>query len=183
MKKNITILGALLLSTIGFSQVIISDDLGTATDKTSVLLEFANTDDRGLALPMVRTLPSAPTEGTILLDATTAGTARVKYYNGTWVDLSGQGGDVTSALANQPITNGTTVKDEGKAIIGSENSSADGVLVLESANKAMVLPVVTDYLNIKNPAPGMMAFLKPTTGSAHYRLIVFNGQTWSFWKP
>ena len=34
-----------------------------------------------------------------------------------------------------------------------------------------------------SPDAGRMAFLKPATGLEHYRLIVFNGSKWSFWKP
>ncbi len=201
MNKNIIIATFTLCSAFSSAQVIIGDATGTAasTDKASVLLEFANTNNKGIVVPTVRTKPSGTglVQGTIILDSSvldtsnnpTTNKARVKFYNakntsvdGGWVDLSGQDGDVTTFLANQPATS-ATVTDTGKTIIGATSSSAEGVLVLESSTKAMVLPVVTDYANIKNPAPGMMAFLKPATGSAHYRLIVFNGSKWSFWKP
>ena len=85
MKKII----ATIFLTMMFSanaQVIIGDAVGTAPVKTSVLLEFALGQNKGLILPYVRTMPATPTEGTILLDASTATTARVKYYNGSWVD-------------------------------------------------------------------------------------------------
>lgn len=189
--KNIIITTLFLYASYANAQVIIGNtDGGPETNKSSVLLEFARSDNKGIVVPTVREKTSiTPTQGTILLDATDASKARVKFYNGKntsvdngWVDLSGQDGVVTSFLADQPVTT-TAVSDKGKAIIGASSSTADGVLVLESNTKAMVLPIVTDYTNIKNPAPGMMAFLKPSTGSAHYRLIVFNGTKWSFWKP
>lgn len=185
--KKIFITAFLTCSFIAYSQVIIGDNTGTATDKSSVLLEFAANQNKGIVLPTVRTKPSGTglAEGTLILDGSTPTAARVKYYNARnmsvdngWVDLSGENGDVSSFLSNQP-----TASDAGKAIIGANTSAADGVLVLESASKAMVLPVVTSYTDIKNPAPGMMAFMKPVSGSRHYRLIVFNGTKWSFWKP
>ena len=57
MKKIIT---TLLLTTmfIANAQVIIGDAVGTTTVKTSVLLEFAANQNKGLILPYVRTIPS-----------------------------------------------------------------------------------------------------------------------------
>lgn len=176
MKK---ILGLLSLSLITFSsaQVIIGDGVGTATTKTSVLLEFANTNDKGIILPYVQTLPVNPTEGTIILDAVSSINARVKYFNGAWIDLSSQDGNVTTALDAQPsITEAT----DAKSIIGAATSTANGVLVLESATKAMVLPQVSDVQNIVNPAPGMMVYVNKEGAK---RLAVYNGSKWSFWKP
>lgn len=190
--KKIIILSLLALSSSAFSQVIIGDAVGTATDKTSVLLEFAaqasgSNTGKGIILPYVRTLPTAaPTmvEGTIVLDASTPTAARIKYYNGNttsgtngWVDLSGQDADVTTILASQPT--GVT-ETNSKAIIGASSSSADGVLVLESTTKAMVLPTVSDVKEIPSPSPGMMVYINKTGAK---RLAVYNGSKWSFWKP
>ena len=177
-----------LLFLAGFAsanaQVIVGDDVGgPALDKSSVLLEFANTSDRGIIVPYVTTavLPTTFAGGTILLHAPTPSTttARMKYYNAvtsTWVDLSEQDGVVTTALSNQP----SGVTETGKSIIGASSSPADGVLVLESSNKAMVLPIVNDTNQIINPSPGMMVYLNKTGAK---RLAIFNGTIWSFWKP
>ena len=78
MKKNIMTIFT-VISVGAYSQVIIGDNVGTASDKTSVLLEFANTNNKGIILTYVRTLPSAPTEGTIVLDSSIPTAARVKY--------------------------------------------------------------------------------------------------------
>lgn len=177
-----------LLILVGFAsanaQVIIGDATGgPALDKSSVLLEFANTNNRGIIVPYVTTtvLPSTFAGGTILLHAPTPSTttARMKYYNAVtsnWIDLSGQDGVVTTALTNQP----SSITETGKSIIGAPSSLADGVLVLESSNKAMVLPIVNNTNQIINPSPGMMAYLNKTGAK---RLAVFNGTKWSFWKP
>lgn len=175
MKKLIL---SIFLATVSFAnaQIIIGDAVGTALVKTSVLLEFAAGQNKGIIVPYVRTMPATPAEGTILLDASSSTTARMKYYNGTWQDLSGQDGNVTAALANQP----TNITETGKSIIGATSSSADGVLVLESATKAMVLPIVADVQNIPSPSPGMMVYINKFGTK---RLAVFNGTRWSYWAP
>lgn len=179
--KNILFIATLAVSGTAFSQVVIGDKVGTAADKTSVLLEFANTNNKGIILPYVRTKAVTPTEGSIILDASSATDARVKYYNGTWVDLSGQGADVTTVLASQPTQTEVTETNIAKAIIGASASAVtDGVLVLESNTKAMVLPQVSDVNNIPSPSPGMLVYVNKAGAK---RLAVFNGSKWSFWKP
>lgn len=173
-------------SSLAFSQVIIGDAVGTATNKTSVLVEFSK-ENKGLVLPYVRTLPTPAkglVEGTILLDASSTGASRIKVYDGNttagtqgWTDLSGRDGNTTSQLANQP----TLAEDtNSKAIIGANSSSAAGVLVLESTTKAMVLPQVADVNDIPKPAPGMMVYVNKAGAK---RLAVYNGTVWTFWKP
>jgi hypothetical protein len=191
MKK---IIATIFLGSIAFAnaQVIIGDAVGTAAVKTSVLLEFAANQNKGLILPYVRTKSLTPTEGTILLDASepsgTPGTqARVKYYAGSvkgWVDLSGQDANLnsTNVLANFATEQPSTITETAtsKAIIGAQTTAADGVLVLESTTKAMVLPTVADVQNIPSPSPGMMVYINKTGAK---RLAVYNGSKWSFWKP
>lgn len=174
MKKLISIVFFVIFFSAN-AQIIIGDDIGTASNKTSVLLEFAANHNKGIIVPYLRSLPATPTEGTIILDASNASAARVKYYNGSWQDLSGQDANVNPALTVQPIG----ISETGGTIIGADNSAADGVLVLESTTKAMVLPIVTDVQNIPSPSPGMIVYVK----GVNKRLAVFNGAKWSFWKP
>lgn len=176
MRKILSIF-ALAASQIFFSQVILGNNVGTAINKKSVLLEFANSNNKGIILPYVRTLPSSPTEGTIVLDASDGTKARVKYYNGTWTDLSGTDANITSELSTQPII---TEDSSSKVILGSDTSTANGVLVLESDTKSLVLPIVDDVNKIPSPSPGMLVFVNKTGAK---RLAVYNGAYWSFWKP
>lgn len=171
--KNIFVLAFLLKSFFMFSQVIIGDKVGTATDKTSVILEFSTKENRGIVLPYVTELPKNPVGGTLVLDATNPKAARVKYYNSEkWVDLSGNDGVVEQNLLPSPLHNGTV-------IINASKSPADGALILEDSTKAMVLPMVKDYTDIISPAPGMIVYIKKKGAE---RLAVFNGTKWSFWK-
>lgn len=186
LQNNLLITILSLASACMYSQIIIGDAIGTApaNNKQSVLLEFANTNNKGIILPYVRTTPATPSEGTIILDASVPTVARVKYYNantspgtGGWVDISGQDANITAVLATQPVG---VNESAAKAIIGSDISAADGVLVLESTTKAMVLPIVSSTNNIINPSPGMMVYIN-TTGAK--RLAVYNGAKWSYWMP
>lgn len=175
--KNIIIPIFALISSLSYAQVIIGDETGTATNKTSVLLEFSKAQNKGLILPYVKTLPTAPAQGTIILDASTPTAAKVKYFNGTWQDLSIDGGDVSSHLTQQPAT--PAAANNAKVIIGANTSTADGILVLESTTKAMVLPTVSSTNDIINPAPGMMVYVSNRTTNEKL-LAVFDGNTWSF---
>ena len=186
---------------MGSAQVIISGTNGTATNTTSVLLDFKQ-ENKGIILPYVRTMSATPTAsvepGTILLDASTATTAAVKFYapgNATadangWVDLSsGNKGDLTTALGKQPTTAQVTELANARAIVGASTTTAKGgVLVLESDGtatgaKAMVLPQVAKTDDIINPAPGMMVYVNGVTPTFNKRLAVFNGAKWTYWAP
>ena len=189
VSKHILSILAIAASSTAFSQVIIGDDVGTvpAGQKTSVLLEFALGQNKGIILPYVRTLPTGTglVEGTILTDATDQQNATVKFYNGGtrnngWYFLNAnKNGNITSALSTQPDASQITEDANAKAIIGASSSSADGVLVLESADKAMVLPMVNSTNDIPSPSPGMMVYLNGT----NKRLAVYNGIYWAYWAP
>lgn len=184
--KNIFSILTLMVSCTAFSQVVIGSDVGTAADNTSVLLDFASGQKKGIILPYVRTLPAAGTglsEGTIVLDASDPSKAKVKSYNGTagWFDLSnGNEADVTTAMAIQPGAANVAENIGSKAIIGSRSSAAEGVLVLESSTKAMVLPMVNTTDEVADPAPGMVVYVNKAGAK---RLAVYNGAGWTYWKP
>ncbi len=180
--KKILISSVFLFPLVAQAQVGIGKNAEVKETETSVLLKFGDENNKGIILPYVTTLPESATPGTILLDASDPAKARVKYNNGSetspWTDLSGMDGNVTEELKTQPAT---TEEASSKVIIGANTSSADGVLVLESASKAMILPIVTDVQNIPSPSPGMMVYVKGDNGNK--RLAVYNGTVWSFWMP
>ncbi|AZA93614.1 Uncharacterised protein [Chryseobacterium nakagawai] len=179
MKKYLfSILAVIAISALN-GQVIIGGTNGIAPNKASVLLEFEG-QNKGIIIPYTRTLPASPAEGTLLLDVSNESQARVKYYNGSWTDLSGQDANVASEMTIQPTSAQVFEQNNTKAIIGSNVSSAEGVLILESSTKAMVLPTVDSTDNIPDPSPGMIVYINKT-GSK--RLAVFNGNKWSYWMP
>lgn len=176
--KKLLILSSVFLISNWNAQVIFGDAVGTATNKTSVLMEFANTGNRGMILPCVTNKTAITTPGSMILDATVRTAAKIQYYNGTtWFDLSSaQTADVSTFVASQPVA---LEKPNSKVVIGSETSTADGILVLESSTKAMVLPVVSSHHNIVNPSPGMMVLVN---GGGIKTLAFYNGSKWAFWN-
>jgi len=140
------------------------------TTGVSSILDFATGTTNGIILPAVESLPTSPANGTFLLDKTDQ---KIKMYqNGAWIDLSGIG-NITGVV---PYSG--TVNNGKKTIVGSRTTTVDGVLVLESPNKALVLPQVSNpHLTVKGPYPGMMCYDTITKS-----LAVFDGRVWNFWK-
>ena len=125
---------------------------------------------------------AALTEGTLVLAASNQAKEKVKFYNGTasWFDLSnGHEANISSAMAIQPTAANVTENTAAITIIGSNSSPADGVVVLESATKAMILPIVSKTDDVPDPAPGMMVYINKAGAK---RLAVYNGAGWTYWK-
>src|SRR5690606_13996774 len=138
---------------------------------------------KGIILPAVTTLPASPANGTFVCD-TTDNKVKVFYLDaddgavGSWHDLTGteEAGSFDYSDILNHITN-TDDTGEG-TIIGDDESSAEGVLVLESSDKAMILPkVASPHVNVKSPYPGMMCYDTLTDS-----LAVFDGTNWYFWR-
>lgn len=189
-KKILTTAFALTAS-LAFSQVAIGKDNVT---NTSVSLEFG-TGSKGIVLPWITAEANVAgaVSGTMVLDTDDK---KMKYLkDGTWFNLSGnlvfpltvknyENNYVTyTDFANidtslqAPLTEQATAK----VAIGTDGATdtTPGILVLTDKDKAMILPKVdSPHINIKNPAPGMMAY-----DTEKRVLAVFNGTVWTFWKP
>ncbi len=141
-------------------------------DGNSALLDFASGTTKGIILPAVDAAPvtlSVQNNGTLLFDKTDK---KVKMWeNGSYVELSDEGD------SSEIVTNTSSEIGEG-VIIGTETSNAVGVLILESTDKALILPrVINPHLNIKSPYPGTICY-----DIASKTLAVFDGSAWHFWK-
>jgi hypothetical protein len=145
-------------------------------EKTSVdgsgLVDFPSGTTKGIILPQVtdNTTMTNVAEGTFVFDGTTS---KIKYYSGTaWIELTGQAGTSRALLA------GAESNQSKGVIIGAADSPAEkGVLIMESQDKAMILPkVVNPAVNVKSPSAGMMCY-DPVA-----KLVCFyNGTNWAFW--
>ncbi|MCD0454776.1 hypothetical protein LPB85_04865 [Chryseobacterium sp. LC2016-27] len=150
-----------------------------SVSNSSVSLEFAETQNRGMILPWVTSVGAVTgvVDGSFVYDLSDH-KVKVKYAAG-WKDLSV---DLTGATGTAvQIQNDATENPDAKVSIGAPTTAAPaaGILVLEDQTKAMVLPrVASPHLNIIDPAAGMMVY--DTTAK---QLAVFNGTVWSFWKP
>ncbi|MGE8525145.1 hypothetical protein [Chryseobacterium rhizosphaerae] len=144
-----------------------------AIGKTEVngdgILDFGNLP-KGIVLPLLQVLPDNPVNGTFVVDRNDT---KVKVFsNGNWLMLTDVTGNSTGRVEN--LSN-----DVGKGvIIGNPLSTADGVLILESQNKALILPKVENpHLNIPNPAIGTICY-----DSISKSLAVYDGNEWHYWK-
>ncbi len=160
---------SLALCSIALSQTAIEKK---TTDVSSVL-DFASGTTKGIILPAVETLPATPANGTFLFDKV----AKIvkMYQNGAWVDLSGVG----ETAGTVPLAPYSGTVDNGKqTVMGARSTTADGVFVLESSDKALVLPKISNpHLNVKSPYPGMMCY-----DTDRKALAVFDGKVWNYWK-
>lgn len=159
-----------ILSLCAIHSVNAQSAIEKKTAATSSILDFATGTTKGIILPAVETLPTTPANGTFLLDKNDQ---KIKMYqNGAWVDLSAIGNTTSVVPYSGSADNGK------KTIIGNKTTAADGVLVLEATDKALVLPnVANPQLTVKSPYPGMMCY-----DTVSKSLAVFDGKLWNFWK-
>ena len=184
--KNLFNIIICLFGINSFAQIIVGDVNNTSTNKTSVLMDFERTNNRGILLPSVNSTTTISTAGTLVLDATTPSSSEFKLKkNGTsWFSYSRNNGNASAITSNRPSINDYST---AKVVVGADTSTVDGALVLESTTKAMVLPVVSSLNNIANPSPGMMVFLDKNTCTNYSTpcedkfLAFFNGTEWSIW--
>ncbi|MGE8527667.1 hypothetical protein [Chryseobacterium rhizosphaerae] len=166
MKKIIIITG-LLCAIVTSAQ--------TAIDKNQAdgdgILDFAANTTKGILLPIVETLPADAVGGTILMDKNDR---IVKMKVGAvWTPLS-DAGSVDGAVFN---TN-EEIPGQNRIIMGASETAAPGVLVLESSDKALILPKVANpNINVKSPYPGMVCY-----DTVSKNMAVFDGLKWSYWK-
>ena len=166
--KNIII--ALFISNCYFSQVAIEK---TTVDGSGIL-DFPLLTTKGIILPNVTnsSLMTPVTRGTLVYDNTTK---NAQYYDGAWKTLN-----ILSAAdnASTPLPGSDLPNTKVGVIIGKQSTTAEGVLVLESDTKALILPKVeSPVANIKSPVAGTMVY-DPTKKI----MAIYNGKDWSFWK-
>jgi hypothetical protein len=160
------------LSFFAFS-IFINAQIGIEKETVdgSGLMDFPGGTTKGIILPQVtnNTTMTEVSAGTLVFDGATA---KTKYYDGaSWIEMTGENGI-------SPTLTVSSEKDVTKGIIvGSPDSTAKGILVFESNDKALILPKVNDPVNnIKSPAAGLICY-DPDT-----KLVCFyNGTNWSFW--
>lgn len=165
--KNIILLTGLLLTGLTNAQISISKE---NVDGDGIL-DFALNTTNGIILPIVETLPNDAVAGTILMDKNDK-ILKMRDASG-WIALSDAG-----SISNATFNVNPEVPGPNRVIIGSPVTSVPGVLVLESTNKALILPKVSQpHINVKTPYPGMICY-----DTVSKTMAVFDGLKWSYWK-
>lgn len=179
MKYNILTLILTLSFTLTEAQIIIGKN---NIESPNIILDFdydGGNNKRGIILPAVTELPDTPANGTFVFD-TTDNTVKVFYLNNLnvaeWVDLTGHEG--SGSFDTDTRNHLVATEETGDGTIIGADDGAEGVLVLESSNKSMILPkVASPHINVKSPYPGMMCYDTVTKS-----LAVFDGTKWYFWR-
>lgn len=174
MKKIIFLISVCVLSTSS-AQVLIGENQIDEGQSTILYFNNSSSNTNGIILPAVENISNALAQssvsnnGTFLFDKSDK---KVKMYEkNLWVTLSG------NRNTSQIINNNSDELGKG-IIIGDETSGAKGILVLESSDKAMILPkVFNPNINVKSPYPGMICY-----DTYSKSLAVFDGNFWSYWK-
>lgn len=165
--KNIILLIGFLSSGLVCAQV----GIGKESVDGDGILDFAPNTTNGIMLPIVETLPNDAVAGTILMDKSDK-IIKIKDAS-TWISLSDAG-----SVNNATFNTNAEVPGPNRVIIGNSTTTVPGVLVLESADKALILPKIANpHMNVKNPYPGMICY--DTTSKT---MAVFDGVKWSYWK-
>ena len=160
MKKIIIIL-ALACTGMISAQVAIGKQ--SVTD--SAILEFG-TDAKGILLNIASDVSTmTATAGTIAFDGATGS---FRYYDGSTWSAVQTGGIIGGASAT------ADTKTQG-AIIGATSSAAQGTLILEHPNRALILPKMASGTHkILTPVKGLMYY--DTTSKT---VNVYNGNAWT----
>ncbi len=198
-------MGGLLFSQVAIGKSSISTLADGVTPNPNISLEFG-TGNRGIVVPWTtKNDKSATNPGyTGMSTGTAAAVAGTLFFdledyrfrvkgNGTdWFTLSengtgdnGSGTSITitgttgtNTSTNRTIQDNKTELLSARTKIGSADTGAPGILVLEDSNKAMVLPKVANpAASIVSPSPGMVVY--DTTSQT---VAFFNGTVWNYLK-
>ncbi len=167
--NKIFIISALFLGA-SFGQIKAQIAINSNSINSAAILDFPSGTNKGIILPIIEMLPNTAVNGTILMDKNDL---KIKMkQNGLWVEMSGSG-SVAGVNFNTSSENANA-----SLILGASNSTASGVLVLESTTKAMILPkVASPHLNVKSPRAGMICY-----DTVSNTMAIFDGVNWNYWK-
>ncbi len=144
--------------------------IGKENNNPAALLDFPAGTTKGIILPAIVNTSNmaSAVPGTLVFDRASL---KVRYNNGFWRDLTDGSGVNPPYVASPDQAN-------AKVVLGSDTSAADGVLVLESNTKALVLPHITNPVtNVKSPVAGMICY-----DPGKKMMMVYDGQKWYFWN-
>jgi hypothetical protein len=166
IRKTVSILALAVVGTVS-AQIGVE----TQTIRGSGILDFPVGVNKGIIIPILNSsVNPSPSPGTI------------RMYNKMIQGITNSGVLNFSDVGDTSVVsfNTSTPRPVGGnyLIIGASSSPvAGGALVLESADKALILPHVANVENMPSPYPGTICYdVKSKT------LALFDGKVWNFWK-
>lgn len=166
-RNRLILISFILKIQILFGQI----SIGKANVDGSGLIDFQSETTKGIVLSHVEDVNKMHdiSEGTFVYDEFSA---KVMFFDGeTWIDMNGVDGLNPSKLE--------TIESSSKTgmIIGNDTTDAIGILVLESDDRALILPKIENPAkNVKSPYAGMICY-----DTLSDNLYMFNGKYWTFW--
>lgn len=167
--KNYIITLLLIFSNYNYSQIAI----GKNTIDGSGIIDFNLNTKGGIVLPYVSEIPAGTSaaNGTLIVNAIDNNSISIQArQNNNWINLT----DPIS-LPTLDINNNLDIGNG--IVIGNSSTTANGVLVLESNTKALILPKVTNIENYKNSPIGTIFY-----DLASKSLVIFDGNSWIYWR-
>lgn len=156
-------------SNLSYTQVA----FGKNTVDGAGILDFGT--GKGMILPWVESAGVSDADGTLIFD-TSDNKVKIRQ-NGVWVDFSVNSGTLDANRANAIAVHLLETETPGFVAIGTTTPSANGVLVLESSDRAFILPkMASPHLNMVDPEPGTIVY-----DTVSKLMCVFNGSEWTFW--
>lgn len=175
-----------LLIAVAFGLSFVNAQVGveTSTVRGDGAMDFPSPATKGILVPLVTNTSAVPAVGGAI--AYNLATKRVEFYDvgkGAWDGMSVAATE--SVTITGPEHAGTTGRftelDPSNGTIieaGTATSEAPvGALSIESDDKALILPQVTDATLLPSPKAGMICY-----DMASDSIAVFNGEVWSFFN-
>lgn len=176
MKINIILFLVFLVGVLN-AQVGIERDDQTEIVRGDGLLDFASPATKGVLLPKVTNAnlveSTGEVGGAMMFNIDTQ---RVEFYNPATTNWE----PMTEASYNVISGYELNEKDGKGAIIEDDHYSGDtptGILVLNSDQKALILPQVNDIRELPSPKAGTICY-----DMSRKSIAVYNGTVWSFWN-
>lgn len=185
--KNIQVIKNILSAvTMLIAIGTVTAQVGVETDEVrgDGIMDFPSPATKGILLPLVDDNTAVPVAGGAMVF--NVDTKQVEYYDTNpassgWKAMTGastteitgpEHAGSSDRFTELDPTNGTIIE------AGTVTQTPPvGVLVLESDNKALILPQVADATQLPGPKAGMICY-----DMASDSIAVFNGTVWSFWN-
>jgi hypothetical protein len=170
MKNKINYIQIFVAAVLLFGELQAQHAIGKKSVSGSGLLDFAADSQKVIVLPLLDSLTSSASKGTMA--AYRKDSSIYMRNDSAWVKYS------TSGLNPLNSLNHSGTEKIKSTVLGSKTTNVEGALVLESSNKALILPKNSNpHSQIPMPRIGSICYDKTRKS-----LAIFNGKIWTYWQ-